>query len=72
MSGRIKVIGSDAFEEMEPFFDDGTLYASIWKDPKSQEERAVMLLYQHLSGRPMSVEPVKIGIVMKNNLEDYL
>ncbi|MDR1874189.1 MAG: substrate-binding domain-containing protein, partial [Synergistaceae bacterium] len=36
MSGRIKVIGSDAFEEMEPFFDDGTLYASIWKDPKSQ------------------------------------
>jgi LacI family transcriptional regulator len=72
MSGKIKVVGSDAFEEMKPFFDDGTLDAAIWKDHQSQAERAVLLLYQYLSGRPMSVEPIKLGIIMRNNLEDYL
>ncbi|MDR1650024.1 MAG: substrate-binding domain-containing protein [Synergistaceae bacterium] len=72
MSGRIKVIGSDAFAELGSFFDDGTLHASIWKDPESQAEQAIFLLYHYLSGRPMSVEPIKTGIIMKNNLEDYL
>jgi LacI family transcriptional regulator len=72
LSHRVKIIGSDAFEELKPFFEDGTLDATIWKDPQSQAERAVFLLYQHLSGRAMSVEPVKLGIIMKNNLEDYL
>jgi LacI family transcriptional regulator len=72
MSGRIKIVGSDVFEEMKPFFDDGTLHASIWKDQQSQAERAVTLLYQYLSGRPMHVEPIRLGIIMKNNFEDYL
>ncbi|MDR1378336.1 MAG: LacI family DNA-binding transcriptional regulator [Synergistaceae bacterium] len=72
MSGRIKVIGSDAFAELSPFFDDDTLHASIWKDPESQAEQAMILLYQYLSNRPMSVGRIKTGIIMKNNLEDYL
>jgi ABC-type sugar transport system substrate-binding protein len=72
ISGKIKAVGSDAFEEMRPFFDDGTLDAAIWKDQQSQAERAVLLLYQYLTGRPMSVEPIKLGIIMRNNLEDYL
>jgi LacI family transcriptional regulator len=72
MSGSIKVIGSDAFVEMSPFFDDGTLHASIWKDPESQAEQAMVLLYQYLSNRPMSVGRIRTGIIMKNNLEDYL
>ncbi|MDR3279640.1 MAG: substrate-binding domain-containing protein [Synergistaceae bacterium] len=72
MSGEIKVVGSDVFEEMEPFFDDGTLHASIWKDQQSQAERAVILLYQYLSGQEVQVEPIRLGIIMKNNIEDYL
>ena len=36
LSGRVKVVGSDVFEEMRPFFEDGTLHASIWKDQQSQ------------------------------------
>jgi LacI family transcriptional regulator len=72
LSGRVKIVGSDAFEEMRPFFDDGTLAAAIWKDHPSQAERAIILLYQHLSGHPLSVEPVRLGIIMKSNLEDYL
>lgn len=72
MSGRVKIVGSDVFDEMKPFFDDGTLDASIWKDQQSQAERAVTLLFQYLSGRPMHVEPIRLGIIMKNNFEDYL
>jgi LacI family transcriptional regulator len=72
MSGRVKIVGSDVFEEMKPFFGGGTLHASIWKDQQAQAERAVTLLYQYLSGRPMHVEPIRLGIIMKNNFEDYL
>lgn len=72
LSGKIAVVGSDAFTELVGFFDDGTLYASVWKDELAQAERAVELLYQHLTDRPMSIEPIRIGIVMRNNIEDYL
>jgi LacI family transcriptional regulator len=71
-SGRVKIVGSDVFEEMKPFFADNTLHASIWKDQQSQAERAVILLHQYLSGRPMSVEPIRIGVIMRNNIDDYL
>lgn len=72
LSGRIAVVGSDAFTELIGFFDDGTLYASVWKDELAQAERAALLLYQHLTDRPISIERIRIGIVMRNNIEDYL
>lgn len=73
MSGRIKVVGSDSFSELSSFFDDGTLHATVWKDELAQAERAVRLLYQYISGRrPVYVEPIRLGIVMKNNFEDYV
>jgi LacI family transcriptional regulator len=72
VSGRIKVVGSDVFEEMRPFFQDETLHASIWKDQQSQAERAVTLLHQFVSGRELRIEPIRLGIIMKNNFEDYL
>lgn len=71
MSGCVKVVGSDAFSELASFFRDGTLHATVWKDEFSQAEQAVKLLYQYLSERPISVDPIRIGIVMKNNLKDY-
>lgn len=72
LSGKIRVIGSDAFTELRAFFDDETLHATVWKDELAQAERAVKLLYQHLSQRPTTVEPIRIGVVMRNNLEDYV
>jgi LacI family transcriptional regulator len=72
LSGRVKIVGSDVFEEMMPFFHDETLHASIWKDQQSQAERAVFLLHQYLSGRPLRIEPIRLGVIMKNNIEDYL
>jgi LacI family transcriptional regulator len=72
VSNKVKIVGSDVFEEMKPFFEDGTLHASIWKDQQSQAERAVILLHQYLLGHPMRVEPIRLGIIMKNNIDDYL
>jgi LacI family transcriptional regulator len=72
LSNRVRIVGSDVFEEMKPFFDDGTLDASIWKDQQSQAERAVMALHQYLSGQPIKVEPIRLGVIMKNNFDDYL
>jgi LacI family transcriptional regulator len=72
MSGRVKMVGSDVFEEMKPFFANDTLNATIWKDQQSQAERAVILLHQHLSGHPLRVEPIRLGVILKNNMEDYL
>jgi LacI family transcriptional regulator len=72
VSGRLKIVGSDVFEEMKPYFWDETLHASIWKDQQSQAERAVILLHQYVSGRPLRIEPIRLGIIMKNNFEDYL
>jgi LacI family transcriptional regulator len=72
LSARVRIVGSDVFEEMKPFFDDGTLDASIWKDQRSQAERAVTALHQYLLGQPIKVEPIKLGVIMKNNFYDYL
>jgi LacI family transcriptional regulator len=72
LSEKITVVGSDAFEEMKAFFENHTLDAAIWKDHQFQAEHAVMLLYQYISGRPLSLEPVRLGIIMRSNLEDYL
>ena len=72
LSGRVKIVGSDVFEEMKPFFSDDTLHAAIWKDQQSQAEHAVIMLHQYLSGRPLRVEPIRLGVIMKNNIDDYL
>lgn len=71
-AGRLRVVGSDAFEEMIPFFDEDILHATIWKDQETQAQQAILLLYRYLSKRTLGVEPIKIGIIMRHNLEDYL
>lgn len=72
LSGKIKLVGSDAFEEMRPFFSDGTLQATICKDQETQAKQAVLQLYNYITGRPLSHEPVKVSIVMHNNIDNYL
>lgn len=72
LSGKIKLVGSDAFEEMLPFFKSGTLLAAICKDQQSQAKQAVLLLYNYLTGRSLTYDPIKVSIVMRNNIDDYL
>lgn len=72
LSDRIKLVGSDAFEEQLPFFENGTLHATIWKDQELQAKQAVLLLYNYLTGRPLSTSNIKISAVLKSNIYDYL
>lgn len=72
LSGKVKLVGSDAFEEILPFFESDTLQATICKDQESQARLAVLLLYNYLTGRSLDYEPIKVSVVMRNNIEDYL
>ncbi len=73
LSGMLKVVGSDVFEELKTFFDDNTIQAVIWQNPQLQAYKAVEILYRHITKQPYNErEYVNIGIVMKNNFEFYL
>lgn len=72
LSGKIRLIGSDVFEEMLPFFESNTIQATIWKDQESQAKQAILMLYNYLIGRSMDYERIKISVVMRNNIDDYL
>jgi len=72
LSGKIKLVGSDAFDEMLPFFENKTLHATIWKDQEAQAKQAILLLYNYLIGRPLMSGDIRVSVVLKNNIHDYL
>jgi len=73
LSGKIKVIGSDVFEELRPYFKDNTIQATIWQNPRQQAYKAVELMYRYITKQPFrEKEYVNIGIVMKNNFDFFL
>ena len=72
LADRVRLVGSDVFRELLPFFERGILRATVWKNQQAQAERAVLALYRYLTGRPAEWEPIGIGVVLRNNLEDYL
>jgi LacI family transcriptional regulator len=73
LSGKLKVIGSDVFQELGPYFADNTLQAVIWQNPEQQAYKAVELLYKYATKQAfLEKEYVGIGIVMRNNFDFYL
>jgi len=72
LADRVRLVGSDVFRELVPFFEQGILRATVWKNQQAQAERAVLALYRYLTGRQAEWEPIGIGVVLRNNLEDFL
>ncbi len=74
IAGKVKVICSDVFSELRPYFEDGTITATMWQDPKSQSCKAIHLMYEYLTTQRISDEQytVRMGVVMRNNFEEYL
>ena len=72
LADRVRLVCSDVFRELVPFFEQGILRATVWKNQQAQAERAVLALYRYLTGRQAEWEPIGIGVVLRNNLEDYL
>ena len=70
----IIAIASDIFEELKPYLDNGTVDATIWQAPELQVQEATRMLYDYINGHApeCEVQYVKLGIVMKNNFQNYL
>ncbi len=70
LAGKVKLITTDLFAEMSPYFEKGTITASIYQQPFRQGQLAVRLLADNLTHKvdfPPSVF-LSPGVVMSCNL----
>ena len=70
LAGKIKLITTDLFREMAPYFDNGTIAASIYQRPYVQGQVAIRLVIDHLvSGRAVPrTFYLNPNIVLRSNL----
>jgi len=70
LAGRVKLITTDLFREMVPYFEKGTIMASVHQRPYVQGQTAVRLAVDHLvSGRPIPPSSyLNPAIVLRSNL----
>jgi LacI family transcriptional regulator len=70
MSGKTKLIATDLFVEMSPYFNKGTIAASIYQQPHRQGQIAVRVMADNLTGRVSFPPAVHLspGVVMSSNL----
>lgn len=70
LNGRIKLVTTDLFKEMVPYFEKGTIIASIHQRPHLQGQTAVRLIIDHaLTGKAIPrTHYLNPGIVMRANL----
>jgi LacI family transcriptional regulator len=70
LAGKVKLITTDLFANMAPYFHKGTITASIYQQPHRQGQTAVRLMADHLTNKipfPPSVY-FSPGVVMSTNL----
>jgi LacI family transcriptional regulator len=70
LAGKVKLITTDLFAEMSPYFKKGTITASIYQQPHRQGQLAVRLMADNLTNR-ISFPPathLSPGVVMSSNL----
>jgi len=70
LAGKVRLIATDLFEEMVPFFEKQTIHASIYQRPYIQGQTAVRLIVEHaLHGHPIPAAfYLNPAIVMRSNL----
>lgn len=73
LGGKVKLITTDLFSEMSPYFRKGTIAASIYQQPYRQGQIAVRVMVDNLVSKvnfPPSVH-LSPGVVMSSNLHLY-
>jgi len=73
LAGRVRLIATDLFREMVPYFESGTISASIYQDPHLQGQMAVRILVDHFLGAS-ALPPTRYlnpGVVMRANLRMF-
>jgi LacI family transcriptional regulator len=70
LGGKVRLITTDLFLEMSPYFKKGTIAASIYQHPHRQGQIAIRLLADHLTGKVNFPPAVHLspGVVMSSNL----
>ena len=71
LAGKVKLITTDLFAEMTPYFQKGTISASIYQQPYRQGQIAVRLMADHLMAKASFPPTVHLspGVVMSSNLQ---
>jgi len=71
LAGKVKLITTDLFAEMAPYFQKGTISASIYQQPYRQGQIAVRLMTDHLMSKVSFPPTVHLspGVVMSCNLQ---
>lgn len=70
VEGKVRLITTDLFMEMSPYFKNGTIAASIYHQPHRQGQIAVRMMADHLISKvelPPAV-PLSPAVVMSSNL----
>jgi LacI family transcriptional regulator len=69
-AGKVKLITTDLFSEMVPYFQKGTITASIYQQPHRQGQIAVRLVADHLTHKVPFTPNVHLspGVVLSSNL----
>jgi len=70
LAGKVKLITTDLFAEMAPYFHKGIITASIYQQPHRQGQMAVRLIADHLTNKVPLPPTVHLspGVVMSSNL----
>ncbi|HKV64674.1 MAG TPA: substrate-binding domain-containing protein [Candidatus Acidoferrum sp.] len=70
LAGKVKLITTDLFAEMAPYFQEGTITASIYQQPHRQGQLAVRLMADNLTNNVSFPPAVHLspGLVMSSNL----
>lgn len=70
LGGKVKLITTDLFVEMSPYFKKGTIAASIYQQPHRQGQIAVRIMADKLTGNVNFPPAVHLspGVVMSSNL----
>jgi LacI family transcriptional regulator len=70
LAGKIKLITTDLFAEMAPYFQKGIITASIYQQPHRQGQIALRLMADNLTGKVVLPPIVHLspGVVMSSNL----
>lgn len=75
LSGKLKIVGTDVFDEITPFFEDGTMLASVYQSNREQGKMALNILSKKLSGlrteNESQIIDMPIGLVFKENYRFY-
>jgi LacI family transcriptional regulator len=71
LAGKVKLITTDLFAEMAPYFEKGTISASIYQQPYRQGQTAVRLMADHLTSKAALPPTLHLspGVVMSSNFQ---